>query len=320
MRAIRVHEFGGPEVMQLATIPEPEPAAGQMLVKIHAAGVNPVDTYIRSGIYPRKPPLPYTPGFDGAGVIAAIGNGFSRWKAGDRVYLSGSLSGTYGDHALCDTAHVHPLPAGISFAQGAALGVPYGTAHFALFGRGSARSGETVLIHGGTGGVGTAAIQIARAAGLNVLATGGTDAGRGLAREQGAHEVFDHTTPDYPDRIMSQTAGRGVDLIVEMLANVNLAKDLTLLAPRGRVVIVGSRGAIEINPRDIMSRNADVRGLMLFGATPAELATIHEALGAGLESGALRPVIGREFPLAEAARAHEAVMSAGARGKIVLVP
>ncbi len=320
MKAIVVKEFGGPEVLRLETAADPTPGWEQVVVRLAAIGVNPVDTYIRSGAYAVKPELPYTPGVDGAGTIIALGGGVRGLREGDRVYLAGSLTGTYAERAVCGITHAHPLPERISFAQGAALGVPYATAHFALFSRGGARPGETVLVHGGTGGVGTAAIQFARAAGLKVLATGGTEAGRQQAREQGAHEVFDHTAANYLDEIQRFTAGRGVDLIVEMLANVNLGKDLTLLARGGRVVVVGSRGPVEINPRDAMARSADIRGVMLLTATPAEIGGIHAAIVAGLESGTLRPVIGREIPLTRAADAHIAVLAPGASGKIVLIP
>ena len=165
-----------------------------------------------------------------------------------------------------------------------------------------AKPGETVLVHGASGGVGTAAVQLARAHGLRVFGTAGSDEGLKLAREQGAHEVFDHRAPDHFEQIMKATGGHGVDVIVEMLANVNLGKDLTILAKGGRVVIIGSRGRVEINPRDTMQRDADVRGMVLPNTPPAELASIHAALVAGLENGTLRPVIGKEFPLAEAAR------------------
>ncbi len=320
MKTIRVHQFGDPEVLQLADVPDLAAGAGQVVVRVHAAGVNPVETYIRSGKYAKLPPLPYTPGTDGAGVIAQVGAGVDGWRIGQRVYLAGSLSGTYAEMALCEPAHLHPLPGAVSFAQGAALGVPYTTAHFALFGRGQVQSGETVLIHGATGGVGLAVLQLARAAGLTVLATGGSEAGRALLHREGAHHVFDHHAADYPSQILAATGGGGVNLIVEMLANVNLGKDLPLLALNGRVSVVGSRGPVEINPRDLMARNADVRGVMLFLAGPSVAAEIHRALGVGLESGALRPIVAREYPLAEAAQAHTAVMSPGAIGKLVLVP
>ncbi len=318
MKAIRVQQFGEPEVLQVADVPDLTPAAGQVLVRIHAAGVNPVETYVRSGKYAKLPPLPYTPGTDGAGVVAGLGEGVSDWKIGDRVYLAGSLTGTYAEQALCEPAQLHRLPDRVSFAQGAALGIPYATAHIALFHRGGAKAGETVLIHGATGGVGLAAVQIARAAGLTVLGTGGTEAGRALVAREGAHAVFDHHAADYADQILAATNGRGVDLIIEMLANENLGKDLPLLAPSGRVLIVGSRGPVEINPRDLMARMADVRGVILFGAPSKALADTHRALFAGLADGSLRPIVAQEIPLAGAPRAHAAVMAAGAQGKIVL--
>ena len=249
MNAIRVHKFGGPEVLRLEEVPTPRPGPGQVLVRMHAIGVNPIETYIRTGTYAYKPTLPYTPGNDGAGVVERVGTDVNEFKPGDRVYTARSVSGTYAEFALCTTEQVHPLPANISFAQGAAIGTPYATAYRGLFQRGDAKPGETVLVHGASGGVGTAAVQLARARGLRVFGTAGSDEGRKLAREQGAHEVFDHRAPDHFEQIMKATDGRGVDVIVEMLANVNLGRDLTILAKRGRVVIIGSRGRVEIARR-----------------------------------------------------------------------
>jgi|SRR5581483_146137 NADPH2:quinone reductase len=319
MKAIRVKEFGGPEVLRLEEVAKPQAGAGQVLVRMHAAGVNPVDTYIRSGAYAAKPGLPYTPGADGAGLVESAGDGVKHFKAGDRVYMGGSLTGTYAEYALCATAQVHPLPERVSFKQGAAMNVPYATAYRGLFQRAKAAAGETLLVHGATGGVGIAAVQLARAAGLTVIATGGTAEGRKLVAEQGAHHVLDHRAPDYLKQLMDLTGGRGVDVILEMAAHVNLGKDLTVLARDGRVVVIGSRGPVEINPRDAMSRDAVSLGVMLGNASEKETAGIHAALVAGLENGSLRPVVGREFPLAEAAKAHEKVMEPGAFGKIVLV-
>ena len=320
MEAIRVHQFGEPEVLRLEQVPTPQPGSGQALVRMQAIGVNPVETYIRAGTYSYKPALPYTPGNDGAGVVEQIGDSVTEFKPGDRVYTAGSISGTYAEFALCKTEQVHRLPVNVSFAQGAAMGTPYATAYRGLFQRAGAKPGETVLVHGASGGVGTAAVQLARARGLRVFGTTGSDEGRKLAREQGAHEVFDHRAPDQFEQIMKATGGRGVDVIVELLANVNLGKDLTILAKGGRVVIIGSRGRVEIDPRDAMQRDADLRGMVMPNTPPAELASIHAALVAGLENGTLRPVIGKEFRLAEAVQAHRGVMEPGAFGKIVFVP
>ncbi|MBM3835764.1 MAG: NADPH:quinone reductase [Verrucomicrobia bacterium] len=320
MKAIRVHQPGGPEVLKVEDVPDPKPRDGEVLVRIHAVGVNPVETYVRSGKYPIMPQFPYTPGSDAAGLVEAIGAGVSSMGVGDRVYVGGTKTGAYAELAVCAESQVHPLPPQISFEQGAAVNIPCATAYRALFQRARALPGEFVLIHGASGGVGIAATQIARAAGLSVIGTAGSEKGRKLVLEQGAHEVLDHGTPDYLERALAITKGRGVDVILEMLANVNLGKDLTVLARGGRVVVIGSRGTVEINPRDTMSRDAAILGMVLFNASPQELSSIHAALVAGLQNGTLRPVVGQRLPLSDAARAHTAVMEPGAFGKIVLIP
>lgn len=306
--------------MRLMDVPDPKVGDGEVLVRVRAIGVNPVETYIRSGRYSSTPPLPYTPGTDAAGIVASAGKDVTRVGVGDRVYTAGTLTGAYAELALCKEAQVYRLPEKVSFEQGAALGIPYATAYRALFQKACAAAGNTVLVHGASGGVGIAAVQLARAGGFRVFGTAGTDEGRRLVKEQGAHEVLDHSAPGYLEEILRLTGNAGVDVIVEMLANVNLAKDLGVLAKRGRVVIVGSRGSVEINPRDIMIRDAAVHGMLLFNATEQELSQIHAALASGLENGSLRPVIAQTMPLGEAPRAHHEVMAPGARGKIVLVP
>jgi NADPH2:quinone reductase len=319
MKAIVVREFGGPEVMKLEDVPSPAPGPGQIAVRVGAVGVNPVDTYIRSGTYARKPSLPYTPGTDVGGTVEAVGAGVARLQPGHRVYVHGAVGG-YADTAICEDWQAHPLPPRASFAQGAAMGVPYATAWRALFIRAQARAGETVLVHGGSGGVGTAAIQIARAHGLQVVATAGTAEGAALVKAQGAHHVLNHREPESLQQVLALTGGRGVDLVLEMLANVNLDRDLDVLAQGGRVVVIGNRGRVEIDPRKAMARDAAILGMTLFNATRAELLEIHAGLTAGLEAGTLTPVVAREMPLADAAKSHVAVMEPGARGKIVLVP
>lgn len=319
MKAILVHEFGGPEVLKVEEVPTPRPAAGQVLVRIHAVGVNPYDTYMRSGVYAIKPPLPYTPGSDGAGVVEAIGEGVDKVKKGARVYVAKTVSGAYAEYALTLESQVHPLPDKITHAQGAGIWVPYGTAYHALYQCAKCRAGETILVHGGSGGVGIASVQLARAAGLTVLGTAGTQKGLELVKREGAHHVFDHTKADYREQILKATAGRGADLIFEMLANVNLGHDLKLLAPRGRVVVIGSRGAVTISPRDLMTRRGSILAFTLWSITEAEEAEIHAGLIVGLENGTLRPIVGKELPLAEAPRAHKEILEPGAFGKIVLV-
>ncbi len=324
MKAILAREFGGPEVLKIEDVPDPTAGHGQVRVRLHAVGVNPYDTYMRAGGYAITPALPYTPGADAAGVIDQVGDGVAEWSAGDRVYISGTSSGkahgAYAAMAVCEAAQVHRLPARVSFAQGAGLFVPYVTAWRALFGRANARAGDTVLIHGASGGVGIAATQFAVAAGLTVLGTAGTDEGLAVVTQQGARHAFNHRSPGYLDHITSATGGRGPDVILEMLANVNLDHDLTVVAPGGRIVVIGNRGRVEIDARKIMGKDCAVFGLALWGIPPDEIRRAHEAIIAGLDSGALNPVVGKEMPLADAAKAHVAVMAPGAHGKIVLIP
>jgi len=319
MKAIRVREFGGPEVMQLEEVPDPSPGPSQILVRVKAIGVNPVDHYIRTGTYARKPQLPYTPHTDIGGIVETAGGSVTRFKQGDRVYAFAAVGGG-AELAVCEEWQVMPLPDHVTFQQGAAIGVPYGTAWRGLFIRAHAKAGDTVLVHGASGGVGTAAVQIARAHGLRVLGTAGTPEGLTLIREQGAHEAFSHRDADYAAGILAATGGRGVDVVLEMLANVNLDRDLDLIGPRGRIVVIGSRGRVEIDPRKSMGKDAAILGMTLFNANADELREIHAGIVAGLENGTLKPVIGKELPLGDAASAHQAVMEPGAFGKIVLIP
>jgi NADPH2:quinone reductase len=322
MKAILAHAFGGPEQPRYEDVAEPAPGRGQVRVRLRAIGVNPFDTYMLSGTYAIKPPLPYSPGADGAGVIEAAGDGVADVQPGDRVYIGGTADhrayGAYRQSVLCLAHQVHALPERTSFAEGAAVNVPCVTAYRALE-RGAPSGGDVVLVHGASGSVGLAVVQLARAAGLTVIGSAGTDDGLQLVATEGAHHAVDHRDPAHVEKIQSLTAGRGPDVIIEMLANVNLDHDLTMIAPRGRIVIVGNRGRIEIDPRKIMGKHATVTGFALWGLTDEEVANAHAAVGEALSSGALRPVIADELPLADAAEAHRKVMAPGARGKIVLV-
>lgn len=320
MKAIIVREFGAPEVLRLEKIADLRPSENQVLVRVASAGVNPVDTYIRSGAHAQKPELPYTPGKDAAGIVEAVGENVARFKAGDRVYTADSITGTYAEFALCAENQVHKLPENVSFEQGAGVFVPYATAFRALFQKAQARAGETVLVHGASGGVGVAAVQWAKNAGLKIIGTAGSDAGKKLVKEQGADYALDHSDANYLNRIREITGGKGVEIILEMLANVNLQKDFEMLAMFGRVCIIGNRGALEFNPRAIMGKDASVFGMSLFNAPPSAMEEIHAAIFKGLSEGFLKPVVGRTFPLAEASAAHHAVIEEKAFGKIVLKP
>lgn len=300
MKVVRVSRFGGPEVLETIDLPDPVAAGEQILVKLEAVGVNPVETYIRSGVYPRLPGLPYVPGSDGAGIVV---------KTGQRVYLSGSLSGTYASLTLAHPEHVHPLPDRLSFEQGAALGVPYATAYHALFHKAGAQPGQRILIRGASGSVGLAALQLARAHGCHVAGTASTAAGQALLAQHGCEEIAGH----------DQTTGP-YDVILEMHANTGLQTDLEQCAPRGTIVVIGNRGRIEIDPRLSMTGDLTIRGLALANATFEEQTAIHDGLARFLASESVNPVVRATYPLEDAAAAHQQVMQRGALGKIVLIP
>ena len=325
MKAVRVHEFGGAEVLQYENVPDLVAGQGQVVMKVEAIGVNPVETYIRAGMHAIRPVLPFTPGSDAAGTVLSAGEGVSDLQPGRRVYAAGSVgenawTGCYAEQVVRQAEHLLPLPDNISFAQGAAIGIPYGTAYRAMMQCGDVKAGESMLIHGASGAVGTAALQLAKPLSLTTIGTAGSKRGLELVRQQGADHVLDHTQSGYLDAVAELTDGKGPDVILEMLANVNLARDIDIAAPFGRIVVIGSRGAIEINPRQTMMKDLSIIGMALPNTSPDDMKAIHDALGTGLENGSLDPVIGRELPLSEAIEAHTSVLRPGAYGKIVLVP
>ena len=322
MKAIRAHSFGGPEVLQLETVDDPVPSLGEVVVEVRAAGVNPADTYMRSGTYAIRPELPYTPGGDAGGVICAMGPDVTQHKIGDRVFvgtaLSFDLTGCYAEKVKRKASEVLPLAEGISFAQAATFGVSYPTAHYALFERGGAKAGETVFIHGASGSVGSSAIQLAKRAALRVVGSAGTAKGLELVRAEGVDHAVNHTEAGYMNDVRRLTGGNGPELILEMLANVNLAADMDLVAKYGRIIVIGNRGEITVNPRVAMMKELDIRGVALWNATATQMKPIMRDILAGAADGSLRPVVGRE--MSEAAAAHIAVLEHGVGGKIVLIP
>ncbi len=320
MKAIRVEACGGPEVMHLCELPELQPGPGEVVVTLKAVGVNPVDTYLRSGAQGYAPTLPYTPGQDGAGLVAMTGPGVTDLKAGARVYVAGSLSGTYAETCLCKQEQVFVLPDRFTFAEGAAIGIPYATAFRALQQRALVSPEDHVLIHGASGSVGLAALQLCAHWGIKTAATAGTEAGRRQVAQAGASCVADHNVSDYGEQLLRNTGGRGYDVILEMLANVNLGRDLQLLAPSGRIVIIGSRGTIEINPREAMAKDAALLGMSMLNVGLSERGKIHKALATIFGQSSARPAVGLELPLSDAAKAHTTIIEGHALGKIVLVP
>ncbi|XP_076436420.1 quinone oxidoreductase-like [Babylonia areolata] len=320
MRAVRVHKWGGPEVLTVdKAVPVPVPGDTQVLIRVQASGVNPVDTYIRSGTYARLPQLPYVPGSDAAGVVEAVGEKVTNFKKGDRAYSARSVSGAYAEYTVSDTLHTGHLSEKLSFSQGAALGVPYYTAYRALVIKGKVKAGETVLVHGASGAVGLASVQIATSLGLRVLGTAGTQEGMDVVKANGAADVFNHREEGYTDKILSATGGEGPDVIVEMLSNVNLQRDLEIIKSQGRILVIGCRGTVEVNPRLMMGKELQVNGIMLASSTPEDWRETTSFLEAGAEEGWLKPCVCKEYPLEDAPAAHHDIINKTASlGKLVL--
>lgn len=252
-------------------------------------------------------------------MVEEVGANVTAFKKGDRVFTGQALSGTYAEYAVAPDDAVQHLPDELSFEQGAAIPVPYYTAYRALLIRARAKPGETILVHGASGGVGVAAVQIARSYGMKVLGTAGTQRGMEVVSKAGADSVFNHNDGGYIEAIKQNTEKLGgIDVIVENASHINLGIDLALLANGGRVAVVGSRKPVEVNPRDTMVREASIVGVMLLNATEAEARETKAAIQGGLEVGSLRPIVGKEFCLEDAPQAHVEIITGSALGKMVL--
>ncbi|XP_063244827.1 zeta-crystallin-like isoform X2 [Bacillus rossius redtenbacheri] len=318
MKAVCIHKFGGPEVLQLETTPVPAPGDDEVLIRIHAAGINPVDTYIRAGSHVLTPPLPAVLGFDVAGVVQQVGDSVTKFKEGDRVFGGLSKCGGYAEYAVSNVKKLYPLSENLSFSQGAALHTPYFTAYRALVTKCCPKEGETVLVHGASGGVGMAAVQIAKSLGLTVVGTAGSTEGMELVKKLGADHVFNHREKGYLNNAVAAVNCRGFDVVIENLANVNLGADFTVLNHNGRIAVVGSRGTVEVNPRSLMITEGSVHGVMLSQSTEEEEEEAGKVLMYGIEDGWVKPVIAREYTLEQAAQAHlDIIENPGATGKLV---
>jgi NADPH2:quinone reductase len=323
MKAIVMREFGAPDVLHLEEVQNIAPSAGEVRVRLYACGVNPNETYVRTGTYNfYKPELPYTPGYDGAGIVDAVGEGVTHVKVGDRVFIAALLAkhstGTYAEEIVCDADCVHHLPDSISFEEGASFGIPALAAYRALFQRANLKAGETVFIHGAAGGVGSLAVQMAKAVDARVIGSSNTPEGKKLILSLGSDAAIDHVNKENKGRLLELTGGKGPDVIIEFLANKNLQTDLDVIAEYGRIVVVGNRGTIEINPRSAMAKEADILGMALWNARGTEYVDSLKALEKMMRDGSIHAKVGKVLPLAEAARAHELIISEHIPGKMVL--
>lgn len=324
MKAVRIHKYGGPQVLRYEDAPVPQPGPGQALVNLRAVGVNPVDVAVRENRFPTPKQPPKVVGSDGAGVVTKLGEGVTTVAVGDEVLFTGlgiGMEGSYAEYAVIAEAQAVIKPPSLSFEQAAAIGLVFSTAYYALMNRAKLQAGEIVLVQGGAGGVGSAAVQLAKAFGAHVLATVSRDEDAPALLELGADRVLQRTSVDVPAEAKRSTDGRGVDVIVEPALADNLAADLGAIAKGGRIVAVGGGSGGEAVVPIGAAGGADAGLLFMNSANPgrAGVAAILREVAGMMAAGALRPVIGAVLPLAEARRAHE--MLAGHHfGKIVLVP
>uniref|UniRef100_A0A914Z475 Enoyl reductase (ER) domain-containing protein n=1 Tax=Panagrolaimus superbus TaxID=310955 RepID=A0A914Z475_9BILA len=319
MRAAIVHRFGSASNIKFTTnATVPEIKENQLLVRVKASAVNPVDTYIRSGEYANLPQVPYIPGREGAGIIEKVASNVKKFSPGDRVWFTTPVTGSCADLAVVAESSAFRLPNKTSFAQGSTLGIAYLTAYRALFIKAKAQPGQTCFIHGASGGVGLAAVQLAKAHGLKVYGTAGSKEGLQLAKNAGADHVFNHNEANYVDTILENNSN-GFDVILEMLANVNLNHDLALVAKFGYICVIGNRGKIEIDPRRIMQKESSIVGVFLAHSEKHEYEHMANSINSMLENGTLNPIIDTELPLSNLPDAHIMVVEKSAsKGKIVI--
>lgn len=323
MKFVEIAGFGGPEVLKPAQGPLPEPAAGQVLIRVHAAGVNRPDLIQRLGHYPPPPGVSPVPGLEVAGTVEALGSGVTAPAAGDRVcaLLAG---GGYAEYAVADAGSCLPLPRDFDFTQAAALPETFFTVWSNVFQRGALKSGETLLVHGGASGIGTTAIQLGRAFGARVFATASGAERCRACRELGAELAIDYRTQDFVAECLRATQDRGVDLILDMVAGDYVARNIRVAAPDGRIVIIAGLGGFEskVNLLPLMLKRLVLTGSTLRPRPPAFKAGIaaqlKEKVWPLLDAGRVRPVIYKVLPLAEAAEAHRIMEAGGHVGKIVL--
>ena len=331
MKAAYFETPGRPEVIRYGELPTPEPQAGEVLVKAAAASMNPIDVYIRSGAVAMSLPNPFIPGCDLAGTVEAVGPEVRRYSVGDRVWGSNQgllgRQGTFAEYCCAQEDYLYPIPTGVSEETAASLALVGITAHLGLFGRANLREGETVFVNGGTGGVGSCVVQMAKAVGAKVITTVGSAMKAQLANQIGADVVINYKTDDVIKRVSEATDGRGVDVFFETLPPTDLDRTIEMTAQRGRIVVMAGRQArAEFPNGPFYVKGLSLFGYVMFAMPPDEQRVCANDINSWTASGKLNPLIGRRLPLSETAAAHELQEENTLRrvgtlhGKIVVVP
>ena len=323
MRAVEITEPGGPDVLVAGQRPVPAPGPDEILIRIAAAGVNRPDCLQRAGAYPPPPGASDLPGLEAAGEVAAVGANVDKWAVGDRVcaLLAG---GGYAEFAVTHQDHALPVPAGLSMAEAAALPETFFTVWTNVFDRGGLKDGETFLVHGGSSGIGTTAIQLAKAMGARVFTTVGGEDKAQVCRELGAEIAVNYREEDFVKVLKGATGGQGVDLILDMVGGPYIARNIKLAADQGRIAQIAflQGPQVELNFVHVMLKRLTITGSTLRPRSVQEKAVIAERLLANawplIEAGRVKPVMAEIFPLADAAKAHALMESSAHIGKIVL--
>ncbi|GAA1753245.1 NAD(P)H-quinone oxidoreductase [Nostocoides vanveenii] len=325
MRAITIPEPGGPEALVLADVPTPEPGPGEVRIRVVAAGVNRADVMQRRGFYPPPPGASPYPGLEVSGVVDALGAGVTQWSAGDQVcaLLTG---GGYAENVIAPAAQCLPIPTGVSVTDAAALPEVACTVWSNVFMTANLTAGEVLLVHGGSSGIGTMAIQLGREAGARVAVTASSRTKLDVCRDLGAEILIDYRTEDFVERVRAATNGHGADVILDNMGAKYLARNLDALALDGRLVVIGLQGGVsaELNLSLLLSKRAAVHATSLrsrpLTQKAAIVAAVREHVWPLLEAGRLRPVIHAAYPLARAAEAHQEMEASGHIGKLLLHP
>ena len=332
MKAAFITETGAPSVIQYADRPQPTPGAGEVLVKVGAVAVNPIDTYIRSGAVAMPLTMPYVIGSDLGGTVEAVGPGVTRFKTGDRVWGSNQglfgRQGTFAEYAAVHEQWLYPTPPDQSDAEAAAGALVGITAHLGLFRSGRLKAGEVVFVNGGTGGVGSCVVQLAKGAGATVVTTAGNAQKVEHCRKLGADLAVDYHAADMDEQIRAFLANRGgVNIWFETLREPTLDRTVSMMAPRGRIIAMAGR---QVRPEfpwgPFYVKDLSLIGFAMFNATPDEQRECGDALNAAYVNGSWRPQVGQQFPLSEAAAAHQLQQDntlekqGTLSGKIVLTP
>jgi NADPH2:quinone reductase len=322
MKAIQIHETGGPEVLQLAELPIPEPGPGQVLIRLEAIGVNFVEIYFRKGVY--KTSLPFVPGSEAAGTVEELGPGVTGFKAGDAV-ASVSMLGSYAEYALVAAASLVKVPDGLTMEQAAAAMLQGMTAHYLLHDAYPLKKGETALIHAAAGGTGSLLVQMAHNIGARVIATVSTDEKAALARGAGADEIILYTQADFESETKRITGGKGVDVVYDSVGRTTFEKGLNVLRPRGMMALFGgSSGAVAPIDPFVLTQKGSLfltrPSLGNYISTSEELQRRAGAVFDMIRDGKLKLRIEHTYPLAEAQRAHRDLEARRTTGKLLLLP